>query len=217
MELDAIVLLMLRNARELLGQAFVARELDAPRFESLRNLADLFRQQIMVDKATDFSVLQLACMESLTALKARSFFACGDFNQRITRTGVRSMDQIGWISPRIEPRTVSIVYRQSRQLNQFAAALLPLIDGDESALAVLPEHSTHEGVPPVLREQAGDLPSAAQWVAARIVEVERGVQQMPTIAVLVNSESEVRPMAQELSAFLEEINLKACPVKKVGR
>lgn len=207
-ELDAIVLLMLRNCRTLLSQPFVDRDLDAPRFELLRNLAGLFKNQIMVDEATDFSMLQLACMESLTTLKGRSFFACGDFNQRITHNGVRAMEQISWVSPRISAKSVKLVYRQSRALNAFADTLLGLMGGDLSTLGELPTESTHEGVKPVLLEYASD-DEAAEWIAQRIAEVEREVKQMPTIAVLVNAENDVKPMVERLSIYLGTINLKA--------
>lgn len=207
-ELDAIVLLMLRNSRALLSQSFIERDLDAPRYELLRNLAGLFRNQIMVDEATDFSMLQLACMESLTTLKGRSFFACGDFNQRITPTGVRALEQIAWVSPRISAKSINLVYRQSRALNAFAGDLLRLLDGDLNALGELPKESTHEGVKPVLLEQASE-DEAARWIAQRIAEVERVVKQMPTIAVLVNAEEEVKPMADLLTSHLEAVSLKA--------
>lgn len=207
-ELDAIVLLMLRNCRTLLSQAFIERDQDAPRYEFLRNLASLFRNQIMVDEATDFSMLQLACMESLTTLKGRSFFACGDFNQRITNSGVRSIEQIAWVSSRITPKSINLVYRQSRVLNAFADALLRFLDGDLGASGELPKESTHEGVKPVLLEHASE-DEAAKWIAQRIAEVERVVKQMPTIAVLVNAEEEVKPMAERLTSHLEAINLKA--------
>ncbi|MEJ2043637.1 MAG: hypothetical protein P8X89_10220 [Reinekea sp.] len=91
-ELDLIELLMLRNARQLLSQTFVARSSEEARFSYLINIAELFRHQIMVDEATDFSMLELACMTNLTSMESKSFFACGDFNQRITTTGIRQWD-----------------------------------------------------------------------------------------------------------------------------
>jgi len=213
-ELDAIILMMLRNARELLSQTFVARNLESPRFESLRNLSRLFRNQIMVDEATDFSPLQLACMEGLTAIKTRSFFACGDFNQRITSIGLRAMDQVDWVSEKISAEHISTVYRQSRALNAFAGNMLEMMDGDRSAHGNVPEESTHDGVQPVLREHAGEIGQAAAWLAQRIIEVERAVNQMPTIAVLVNSENEVKPVAEALTLHLESINLRAEPCEE---
>lgn len=207
-ELDAIILLMLRNSRGLLSQSFVNRNLDAPRFEFLRNVASLFRNQIMVDEATDFSVLQLGCMESLTSLRSRSFFACGDFNQRVTNIGVRSLSQISWVSSRIQAKTINLVYRQSRTLNTFSRNLLSLLEGDLTASGELPEESNHDGIKPALLEHANE-DEAAAWIAQRIAEVERVVKQMPTIAVLVNAEVDVKPMAERLTKYLESVNLRA--------
>lgn len=207
-ELDLIVLLMLKNARQLLSQVFVARSSEESRFGYLVNIAELFRNQVMVDEATDFSMLELACMASLTSLESQSFFACGDFNQRITTTGIRQRDQLKWILPSLSVRTVQLVYRQSRKLNAFAAELLRLQGGDLSALGQVPDESTHEGVNPVLFEGASD-DAVNQWIADRIKEVERSVQQLPTIAVLVNSEEEVKPTAERLSRYLEDVSLSA--------
>lgn len=211
-ELDAIVLLMLRNTRKLLSQAFVSKAIDEAKYSYLTSVADLFRNQVMVDEATDFSVLELACMQSLTALNSKSFFACGDFNQRITTTGIRHRDQLNWVSPSLSVRTVNLVYRQSRKLNAFASELLRLqgadINVDVDALGKVPEESAHEGVNPVLYEFAGEE-GGTHWIAERIKEVEKSVQQLPTIAVLVNSEQEVKPTAERLSRYLEDVNLSA--------
>lgn len=207
-ELDAIILMMLKNTRELLQQNFVTRGIKEAKFSYLQNVADLFRNQIMVDEATDFSLLELACMESLTAPISRSFFACGDFNQRITTTGIRQSTQLNWISPSLSIKPVQLVYRQSRKLNAFAGELLRMQKGDLSALGTVPEESNHEGVNPVLVEHS-TKEEVARWIADRVKEVERSVQQLPTIAVLVNSESEVKPTAELLSNYLEDVNLTA--------
>ncbi|MCZ2339991.1 MAG: hypothetical protein LC127_17745 [Chitinophagales bacterium] len=100
-ELDAIILLILKNTRELMAQPYIIRSFDEPKFSYLVNIAELFRNQIMVDEATDFSMLELACMANLTSMQTLSFFACGDFNQRITSTGIRQQEQLSWILPSI--------------------------------------------------------------------------------------------------------------------
>lgn len=216
MELDAVILLMLRNSRELLEESFVARNVDAPRFEIIKRVSSLFRTQIMVDEATDFSVLELACMEALAAPPGKSFFACGDFNQRITVSGLRSRDELAWISRAIIPEAINLVYRQSRMLNAFAGELLQLMGGDMSIHGILPADSTHDGVSPALLEHAGS--NSAAWIADRIKEVERTVKEMPTVAVLVNRREEVEPMARQLTMFLEDINLRAvaCDERTLG-
>lgn len=207
-ELDAVVLLSLRNARKLVALSFIGRNLSDKRFESVERVASLFRTQVMVDEATDFSALQLACMQALSSPRGQSFFACGDFNQRITSNGIRSLDQLVWVSPRIEVKTINLVYRQSRLLNTFSGELLQCLGGDMSVRGELPMDSTHEGFRPVLAENLTP-PQIADWIAGRVSEVERMVRQMPTIAVLVNSEDQVAPMAERLSASLEPLNLKA--------
>ncbi len=216
MELDAVILLMLRNCRALLEQSFVARNADSQRFEVVKRVSSLFRTQIMVDEATDFSVLELACMEGLAALPGKSFFACGDFNQRITASGIRSMEQLAWASGAITPTPINLVYRQSRILNAFAGELLRLMGGDISAHGELPADSTHDGVCPALLEQAGS--DSASWIAQRIMEVEKTVKEMPTVAVLVNRAEDVEPMAEQLTRHLESINLRAvaCDERSLG-
>jgi len=213
-ELDAILLLMLRSARELIRQEFVRRYLDDPRFTELAKISDQFLHQVLVDEATDFSTLQLACMESLTDLSTESFFACGDFNQRITGHGLKRIDQLEWISPRLKPRRINTVYRQSRLLNTFAIKLLDLMQGDTEAVGTLPEHSNHEGVQPVLGEHLSE-DDASTWVADRIIEIDARMrskgENIPTIAVLVTSEDHVRPMADTLTKKLEQISLRATP------
>jgi len=210
MELDAIVLLMLRKARELMPESFVEKKLE--RSSSFLGLiADQFRNQILVDEATDFSPLQLACMESLTHLQTRSFFICGDFNQRITSWGTRSPSQIQWAAHGISTETINIVYRQSHKLNEFSSELLRLLGGDMKSRGQLPETMNHTGVSPVLLENCNAVDDIAIWLKERIQEVEQMVDigKMPTVAILVNSKEEVEPIAEELNKLLEEINLRA--------
>ncbi|WP_416308566.1 ATP-binding domain-containing protein [Neptunicella sp. SCSIO 80796] len=207
-ELDGMILLTLKNARKLASQTFVNRALQETRFSYLMNVLELFRNQIMVDEATDFSVLELACMANLSSVKTNSFFACGDFNQRITSTGIRNDEQLKWILPSLNTKNIKTVYRQSRKLNSLAKDLLQIFGGDMSALGEVPEESNHNGVNPALLENA-DKVKLVEWIADRIKEVEKSVRQLPTIAVLVNSESEVKPMAEALSQCLTDVSLNA--------
>lgn len=213
-ELDAILLLMLRSARELIRQDFVKRHIDEPRFTELARISSQFLQQVLVDEATDFSLLQLACMESLADPAIKSFFACGDFNQRITGVGLKYLDQLEWISPRLKPQRINTVYRQSRLLNSFATKLLEHMDGDTEAVGSLPEDSCHEGVRPVLGENLRGE-DVVTWVAERIFEIEDQIrsknESVPTIAVLVASEAYVRPIAEALTKKLESRSLIAVP------
>lgn len=208
-EIDAILLLILQNARELLSQNFVSRNLEVAKFTALNDFSGLLKNQIMVDEATDFSVLQLACMRLLSSLKTNSFFACGDFNQRITRQGVASLEQLNWIIPNLSNMRINTVYRQSKLLNKFARSLIEITGGDVDSLGELPRDYLHEGVSPLLFEQAHNINTVAEWIVSQIKVIEGSLNILPTIAVLVNDESEVKPMAEMLNQYLEDMSLRA--------
>lgn len=210
-ELDAVVHLTLKSAGELLSQRYIARIIEEPSMNWLKIIESQFRNQVLVDEVADFSALQLGAMFNLTKGSRKSFFSCGDFNQRIVSSGVRSLEQIQWACPGIKSQTITTVYRQSRRLNEFAKLLLEVTGGDQTALGELPKNHSHIGFAPVLIEDCSGIENVALWLFERIREVEMNIRKMPTIAVLVNSEDEVKPMAEKLTVHLEEISLRAMP------
>jgi DNA helicase IV len=143
----------------------------------------------------------------------RSFFACGDFNQRLTTWGSRSLDEVRWACPGIGDQTIHISYRQSTQLNELAKSIVRLGGGDDSMMD-LPEGVNNDGVPPVLVEGLSAAADVAAWLAERVREIEAFVRSLPSIAVLVMSEAEVEPLAQALSERLADDNIKAVPCRE---
>lgn len=216
LELDVILLAILRGANDLLSKPNIARDIDAPMWASLRPVLDLYKNQILVDEVTDFSPVQIACMAALSHPRIRSFFACGDFNQRLTTWGSRSVDQMKWVFSEIEVKEITVSYRQSRQLNELARALIQAAGGTGQG-ATLPEHVDSDGVAPALLEGASDLDAVIDWLAQRIREIERFVGQLPSIAIFVESEAEVQPIADALNAALagENTQVVACPKGQV--
>lgn len=211
LELDIVILAMLRAARQISGDAQLVRRLGDRAPAILEDIAGLQRNQILVDEATDFSPVQLAGMAALVNPRTDSFFAIGDFNQRLTRWGTRSKDELKWLFPDIDLREVSIVYRQSRKLNEFANQLV--IPDDAENQSTLPEFMENEGIAPVLGMDLADIRLLARWLAARIREIERFSDLLPTIAVLVNREEQLQPLADALNEALEDqaIRAVACP------
>ncbi len=97
-------------------------------------------------------------------------FACGDFNQRITIWGIKSLQELHWVWPDIGIREVVVSYRQSRQLLE-----LPLIAElwDQHSLpASLPEYIDNEGVEPTLAMGLSDRKAIIKWLARRVIEIE---------------------------------------------
>jgi hypothetical protein len=108
LEVDAILLVILRAARALLKDAKTIDSINEPRFGILKSIYEIYRTQVLVDEATDFSPLQLACMASLCDPSVESFLACGDFNQRITEWGARSSQELKWVCPDFVIRTIAL-------------------------------------------------------------------------------------------------------------
>lgn len=208
-ELDVLVLANLRVSKELLAQRFVQQKMDGAAFSKLSIVNENFKNQIFVDEATDFTPIQLACMEALAEPSIGSFFACGDFNQRLTEHGSKSTTDLNWISSKIVTETITTVYRQSELLNTFATSLLKEVGGDIEYSGKLPDSYNHKGVMPVLLENTDETSQIVSWLKDRIGEVENQVEELPSIAVLVNNEEEVKPLADALNEELEDLNIRA--------
>lgn len=205
MELDAIVLAILKAGNELINRQNVLRAIDTPQWAPLKAVMGCYRHQILVDEATDFSPLQLACMNALAHPRTRSVFACGDFNQRLTTWGVRTQEALSWSFPGLEVREITVAYRQSRQLNDLAQDIIQAVGGITQNVS-LPAEVDNDVTSPLLLENTSQF-KTVEWLAARIADIECFVEQLPSIAVFVNNEADVEPTAKALEALLTENNI----------
>ena len=209
LEVDILLLAMLRGTDNLITDARSLRGTDNPAGTTLERLEQLYQTQVFVDEATDFSPIQLACMATLARPGTRSFFACGDFNQRVTSWGTRSVEEMKLVVPDMDTKSISVVYRQSHQLNDLAKEIAG-ISGDSTADVVLPDYVDNDGVAPILAKNMAWDSQIADWLAERIVEIERFISrshELPSIAVLVNDEEKVRTIATGLGNALEAQNI----------
>lgn len=207
LELDIVLLAILRAAGNLLSRPNVQRDIDSPAWSSLQPILGHYCNQILVDEATDFSPIQLASMAALAHPRLRSFFACGDFNQRLTAWGTRSVDDLKWIFEDFDIKEITVSYRQSKQLNDLARAIIRAVGGTEQN-ASLPAYMDSIGVAPALLEHATNAETIVGWLADRIREIERFVGQLPSTAIFVNTEDDVAPVADALNITLAEHNIQ---------
>jgi len=207
LELDIVLLTILRAAGDLISRPNVLRDIDSPAWSSLQPILGHYRNQILVDEATDFSPIQLASMAALAHPRLRSFFACGDFNQRLTTWGARSADDLKWVFSDFDIKEITVSYRQSKQLNDLARAMIRAVGGTEQD-ASLPAHMDSVGVAPALLEHVTSTEVTVAWLADRIREIERFVGQLPSTAIFVNTEDDVAPVADALNAALAEHNIQ---------
>lgn len=216
LELDVLLLAVIRAAGNLALKRNELRDTSDPVWSVLEPMLGLYRNQILVDEATDFSPIQMACMAGLADPRIRSFFACGDFNQRLTTWGARSVEDVRWVFPDLDIKEVTVSYRQSEQLNDLARAIILAVGGNEQAVT-LPEYVDNKGVAPALLEMGGDPHVRIGWLANRILEIERQLDQLPSTAIFVNSEDDVAHLSQHLGEILADHNIQvvACPQGKV--
>jgi hypothetical protein len=208
-EVDVLILVMLKNARALL-QANGWRMSAA--HDWMNRITSEHRLQVFVDEATDFSAVQLACTIELSHPRVRSWFACGDLNQRITEHGVQDGSEFDWIGTTtgqtVDVRQIRIAYRQSARLRELAVAL----SADSSALPLPNTEMEYQEVSPLMLEGArGDV--VAKWVADRVIEIERALGSVPSIAVFVDGEEQIDPIVKALQVHLapQNIGVIGCP------
>ena len=206
LEVDVVLLAILRAVGNLLGGS------GRIAWSQLESVRGIYRNQIVVDEATDFSPIQLACMAALAHRRIRSFFACGDFNQRLTVWGTRCASDLEWACPGIEIKEIKIAYRQTKQLGELTRAMMEAA-GQQAPPIDLPKHVESDGFAPVLLEDA-TFDATVDWLAERIREIDSLVDRLPSTAILVSSEDEVQPVAGALHAAVADhnVNVVPCPL-----
>ena len=199
LEVDIILLLTLKNLNALRGTLSISSRESSSYLSSFQPLFNEYRNQILVDEATDFSPIQLACMLELTNQKIQSFFACGDFNQRITTFGTQTEKEMKWVSNRFDIREIHNPYRQSKILTNLAKLIV-----NEN----IEESVETKEIAPILIENMTDIETLSLWLKDRISEIEKMVEFLPSIAIFVNSREEVDELTEALKKVMINIPVK---------
>ncbi|TCO99884.1 hypothetical protein LVJ78_12195 [Uruburuella suis] len=219
-EIDFLLFVFITRMKYLISQNYIKNNI-----EHIRDInyiqQNVFVDQVVVDEATDFSALELACMQRLSRPEINAFVACGDFNQRLEGKGIKNKELLQWISPSIELQYINTTYRQTCSLNEFSHHLLTLMeDYDDKSKAELPKHSIlFKGMKPTMLENGKNFANSLSWVSERIEEIEilvnkhQQIAKMPTIVILTKTDDDVDNVAEILDEYLSEINHSAVPCK----
>ena len=165
---------------------------------------DSLREVVAVDEATDFSPVQLACMAMTTNPEYDCVTLCGDLMQRMTEVGLRGWDEYQAVATEVglapvHEADLRVSYRQSERLLAVTTKLYETNTGKVAPITSPYPPSDHD--PPPLLHVGADLPSCADWLARRVVEIRRSYDNhrgIPTIAVLVPDEPSVNEVADAL-------------------
>jgi len=199
LEVDIILLLTLKNVNAIRNTFSINEMLNNNYLSNFQPLFNEYRNQILVDEATDFSPIQLACMLELTNQKIQSFFACGDFNQRITTFGTQTEEEMKWVSNKFDIREIYNPYRQSKILTNLAKSI---VNEDIEKLVETKE------IAPILIENMTDIKTLSLWLKNRISEIEKMVNFLPSIAIFVNRREEVDELTEALNKVMINIQVK---------
>ena len=200
-ELDALIALQLEKYRYLI-ENISGINMENTIFSSLKNIAEEIRNQIFVDEATDFSCFELKAMYLLTNHKLNSFFACGDFDQRLTRSGVTNQTELSWAVPDIKKREIENIYRQSQLLTRFVDMVREIWLKSTITPSSSKYFQAHKGVYPAIFEAKGDQDNAAQWIAERIKDIDRKHRELPSIAILMPNKDKMSLLEENLKRLL---------------
>ena len=218
LELDILILTALTETRALILTPNVFDRVTDASVIYLQNIQALYRTQIVVDEVTDFSPLQVACMGLLSNPESGSFFACGDFNQRLTSWGSTTLKDIKWAIKDIDVRRIEVAYRQSSELNALAQKIIDLQSGDKTEIT-MPRGYAESATRPALSEDNTEA-DIVDWLARQIGAVEKTLGELPSVAVFVPDNSMVKSMADQLQVRLQENNIPVVPCldgKSVGQ
>ncbi len=209
LEIDCLIFVALLIVRDAFGRdEFVHR----PGGGMTQRLMNEFRYVVVVDEATDFSAVELACMRLL----AHPVFNCATFSgdpmQRMTNQGIGDWQEISELVETPEFHELRFSYRQSKKLLKIAARLFEKSVGKPAPFEAGFAENTED--PEALNYQDPSRQGVAAWLTRRIGEIYQICGQLlPSVAVLTPEEDEVRPIADLLREPLLEaygIETEAC-------
>lgn len=189
-ELDVLILLLLKNLHAAYAHPMMLRRY---REEISDMISSYCKALVLVDELTDFSPIQLSAMFYLAHPALKSFFACGDINQRLTSSGIQSEHEIQWAVPNIEIYRLTTTFRQTRVLHDLAERFLAA-DPDSSKEDSIVDKNLLDDVTckPKLLENADTLDSVGRWLADSLVEMIPYYEEaFPTVAIFVSDSEKI--------------------------
>lgn len=132
-------------------------------------LLDRMRLMIAIDEVTDFSAVQIACMERFSPARNGGVTICGDILQRVTRYGLKRWDEIEDLSAGFTGTDLTVSYRQTARLFAMARDLFEHVTGE--APNFRSAHAEDPDDPAPLWFRPTKTMSAAEWVSNRITEI----------------------------------------------
>jgi hypothetical protein len=143
---------------------------------------------IGVDEATDFHIVDLLAIHSLSDLEISSVTYSGDIMQRLTQVGLRSWGELDGFIKKFDVKQLQISYRQSPTLLEVASEIYNRATGKEAEYLSFMDKDSKEPKPLLFKDS--DEAIKVNWIAERILEIYHayGSQYIPSIAIFLPKE-----------------------------
>lgn len=180
----------------------------------IRAYDESYRYNIVVDEASDFSLIELVAMASLNDYEYKSITLCGDLMQRMTTGGVLGWEEfIASMGGKGEVHELARSYRQTPTLLHVAKNFYKQITGKEPAYQAAAKPSPSEPAPWI--KQLSSNEAISEWLTKHIVEIHESYDgKTPSIAVFCPDDNSVQEISQLLQVETE-IEDAALKVQKV--
>jgi DNA helicase IV len=156
------------------------------------------RYIVAIDEASDFSLIELACMHSFSHPDYNSTSLSGDIMQRLSKNGIQNWSSFIDFVGEGDIKALNISYRQSVTLCNLAKAFYFKVTGIKAEYSTNTTISLHEPKPEV--KQLTCLKGKVTWISDKILEIFATYgNKYPSIAIFVPDDSSVLELTNALN------------------
>ena len=174
---------------------------------------EVSRPVIGVDEATDFHLIDLLAIHSLSDYEVSSVTYSGDIMQRLTQGGLRNWGELKPFITSFEEKKLLVSYRQSPTLLDVASSIYNKATNNEAEYMSFMDKDEKEPQPLYFINE--DEEERIDWISKRILEIYKAYgNSIPSIAIFLSKEEKVESFANNLSEVDRladvDIKVKAC-------
>ena len=178
-------------------------------FEGFREFS---KPVIGVDEATDFHIIDLLCIHSLSDIEISSISFSGDLMQRLTKTGLKDWNDLKFFIPNTVVKELVISYRQSPTLLEIAQELYKTATSKDAEYISYMDKDENEPKPLFFINDNVD--ETMEWISERIIEIYKAYgNSIPSIAIFLPNDEGLEAFANNLGEIDRladvDINVKA--------
>lgn len=164
----------------------------------LKTYSAFMKGIVAVDEASDFTIVQLACMYNLCQPRLNTMILAGDMMQQMNASGINTWAEVQELLPSTDIAELNKSYRQTKRLLDLAIELYKNRFGTKPGFFASEPESEFD--PPPIVHIGIDFEEKVNWIAMRILElydIYDGI--IPNIALFVKDNEAIQLFADALN------------------